>query len=254
MLEIRTDISSLTKRQREMLTGFILTFDLPEHEQLEFRTLGEHVADGLDACKHVADAAKDAAPTVNKSPTFGEIVGEAFAEIFKPETPTPPSPAEFDPNAAFANEAPAPPPPPPTPISTTGPHLVVGEQPAVDKSGAVWDERYHASSKALTADGLWRKRRGVADAPPPPPPAPGATAAAPPPPPAGPDPRLALYVSLVRETAAAAASKLVTQEEFKAIAVKHGVASIPLIANALDKAEAITEECRALIASRTPSA
>lgn len=34
MLQITTDISTLTKDQREMLAGFILTFDLPKSEQM----------------------------------------------------------------------------------------------------------------------------------------------------------------------------------------------------------------------------
>lgn len=34
----------------------------------------------------------------------------------------------------------------------------------VDKNGVVWDARYHASSKALNADGTWRRRRGLSDA------------------------------------------------------------------------------------------
>lgn len=36
--------------------------------------------------------------------------------------------------------------------------------PAIDASGLPWDERIHAKTKALTADGKWRKRRGVDDA------------------------------------------------------------------------------------------
>lgn len=43
-----------------------------------------------------------------------------------------------------------------------------GEQnnaaPAVDKNGLPWDERIHAGTKALNADGTWKKRRGVNDA------------------------------------------------------------------------------------------
>jgi hypothetical protein len=37
------------------------------------------------------------------------------------------------------------------------------EPPAVDATGLPHDERIHASSKALNADGTWRKRRGVDD-------------------------------------------------------------------------------------------
>lgn len=56
------------------------------------------------------------------------------------------------------------------PISTVGPHLVVPATPVApsirscDKDGLPWDERIHASSKTLNADGTWRKKRGVSDA------------------------------------------------------------------------------------------
>ena len=36
--------------------------------------------------------------------------------------------------------------------------------PATDKNGLPWDERIHASTKALNGDGTWKKRRGVDDA------------------------------------------------------------------------------------------
>lgn len=43
-----------------------------------------------------------------------------------------------------------------------------GEQnnaaPNVDKNGLPWDARIHAGTKALNADGTWKKRRGVDDA------------------------------------------------------------------------------------------
>lgn len=35
--------------------------------------------------------------------------------------------------------------------------------PATDKNGLPWDERIHAGTKALNADGTWKKRRGVDD-------------------------------------------------------------------------------------------
>lgn len=37
------------------------------------------------------------------------------------------------------------------------------ESPDTDKNGVAWDERYHASSKALNADGTWRRKRGLSD-------------------------------------------------------------------------------------------
>lgn len=36
--------------------------------------------------------------------------------------------------------------------------------PATDKNGVAWDARYHASSKAVNADGTWRRKRGLSDA------------------------------------------------------------------------------------------
>lgn len=38
------------------------------------------------------------------------------------------------------------------------------EPPATDSAGMPWDARIHSESKALNADGSWRKRRGVDDA------------------------------------------------------------------------------------------
>ena len=34
----------------------------------------------------------------------------------------------------------------------------------LDKDGLPWDERIHAGSKGFTADGIWRRKRGVEDA------------------------------------------------------------------------------------------
>lgn len=52
-------------------------------------------------------------------------------------------------------------------ISTPTPEDDEGEQnnsaPAVDKNNLPWDARIHAGTKALNADGTWKKRRGVDD-------------------------------------------------------------------------------------------
>lgn len=45
----------------------------------------------------------------------------------------------------------------PTPATTDEPTASANH----DSHGLPWDERIHASSKALNADGTWRKRRGV---------------------------------------------------------------------------------------------
>lgn len=35
------------------------------------------------------------------------------------------------------------------------------DAPETDKNGVAWDERFHASSKAVNADGTWRRKRGL---------------------------------------------------------------------------------------------
>lgn len=60
-------------------------------------------------------------------------------------------------------------PQPETPVPAPAPTAEDdGEQntnaPTVDKNNLPWDERIHASTKALNADGTWKKRRGVDDA------------------------------------------------------------------------------------------
>ena len=48
--------------------------------------------------------------------------------------------------------------PPPTLVE---PETVNATPPALDSQGLPWDERIHASSKSLNADGTWRFKRGV---------------------------------------------------------------------------------------------
>lgn len=56
----------------------------------------------------------------------------------------------------------------PVPIPASVAEEDEGEQnnaaPSVDKNGLPWDVRIHAGTKALNADGTWKKRRGVDDA------------------------------------------------------------------------------------------
>jgi len=56
----------------------------------------------------------------------------------------------------------------PAPVPTPTAEDDDGEQnnsaPTVDKNNLPWDERIHAGTKALNADGTWKKRRGVDDA------------------------------------------------------------------------------------------
>lgn len=41
---------------------------------------------------------------------------------------------------------------------------VATDAPAVDKNNVAWNATYHSSSKALNADGTWRRRKGMSDA------------------------------------------------------------------------------------------
>lgn len=62
---------------------------------------------------------------------------------------------------------------PPVPALPTAPVATVQTEPAaptnpasgvaVDKTGLPWDARIHSSSKAVNADGTWRKRKGLND-------------------------------------------------------------------------------------------
>lgn len=52
----------------------------------------------------------------------------------------------------------------PTPASAEPADSPNPQPPLVDSRGLPWDERIHAGTKALNADGTWRQRRGVNDA------------------------------------------------------------------------------------------
>jgi hypothetical protein len=236
MLEIRTDVSSLTKDQREALAGFILTFDMPRQQELPLMVRASDVKDidkitdgSLHPGRMVYDVAEQPEPTA--------------AEVFTPAPPT-------------------------NVVSIAGPSITIGAA-TLDKSGLPWDDRIHASTKALTADGMWRKKRGVTDAlvaevegqlrlihpmsvppPPPPPPVPGVPVVPPPP---GPNEELkAAFVTLAGENAKAMAAKKVTAEEVTAICVKHGAPNFPMLITPthIEKVPAVAKELNTLIASR----
>lgn len=46
-------------------------------------------------------------------------------------------------------------------VDDTEDETVNTDAPATDKNGVAWDERFHASSKAVNADGTWRRKRGL---------------------------------------------------------------------------------------------
>lgn len=119
MLQISTDVTSLTLVQREALAGFILSFPATEVVSVD-------------------EDDEDANTEEDIKRAFGYAVEDT--------------------------EIPAP--PPPATVMATHIALVDESRPGVepptrDKNGLPWDERIHASSRALVADGSWRAKRGV---------------------------------------------------------------------------------------------
>ena len=218
MLQITTDVISLTMTQREALSEFLLTF-----------------------------------PGITEEPL---TVIPDFTVIDEEQTP----------EQAF------------------GPTLVPAPPTSnLDKAGLPWDERIHASSHSLTADGYWRKKRGVEDAlvsqvegelkavmglpapaaqvPPPPPatvevtalpvtaevPAPPATSAVPAPP--AQSDRDA-FIKLVTESSAAIVAGRLTQEELAAAVASVNVPSLPLLSNRPDLVPQVATFIDALLSGR----
>jgi hypothetical protein len=70
-----------------------------------------------------------------------------------------PLPLVAAPTVATANASAA----QPESTDTPEPTAPTGPTPSVDKEGLPWDERIHSSSKALVADGTWRRRKAVHD-------------------------------------------------------------------------------------------
>lgn len=170
--------------------------------------------------------------------------------------------------------------PSPEKAFTSGPQLVVGGAATsnnLDKAGLPWDERIHSSSKALTVDGLWRKKRGVDDAlvaqvedqlkhlmalptpatvsDTPVPVAPAIVSAVPvPAPPPTPiaevtDGRQA-FINLVGRVSAAIPAKKITMDEVTKACTDAGVPTLPLLANRADLIPQVAMTIEALIASR----
>lgn len=215
-------------------------------------------------------------------PTFGEalracrspdyflgpaVVGEAL-----PDEPVPwpgcvyPLSADTSRAPVLNPEPPAvasvetPPPPPlapqelPVPPADAEPEQAA-TPPDRDAAGLPWDARIHSGTRALIADGTWRKRRGVepevveqveaelrtlvaipppadpaevfkpADAPPPPP-APPAAVAPPPPPAAAAAGDPATFAELMVWLSPRLADKSVTHEQVREAVVDAGLASV----------------------------
>lgn len=152
----------------------------------------------------------------------------------------------------------------------SGPQLVTSASTTsnLDKAGLPWDERIHSSSKALTADGLWRKKRGVDDAlvaqvesqlkqlmavPTPEASSTAPVAVVPPPPPTPiaevTDGRQA-FINLVSRVSAAIPAKKITMDEVLKACNDAGVPTLPLLANRADLIPQVAMTIEALIASR----
>lgn len=230
-LQITTDITTLSKRQRESLAAFILMFGLGTD------------AEPLDEVGVVPDEEHRDITAVQAYEAFGVPAPDALHTI-----PPPPP--------IVTAEVP-PPPPAEIRVSNVGPSLVIGA-PTTDKSGVIWDANIHSSSKALTADGNWRKKRGgPAEIAAIPTPAgtittPATVSVPPPPPPAAstePDLRGA-FVSLIGSTSAAIQAGKLTQDEVTTTCVAAGIASLPLLATRLDLVAGVAASIDAIIASR----
>ena len=98
----------------------------------------------------------------------------------------------------------------------------------VDSAGVPYDPAFHASSKALNADGTWRKKRGLASATepaviaPPPPPPPAAPVVAAPPPPA--DASLMTFPDFMSRVTKALSNGL-TMDRLMQVCAAHGSAT-----------------------------
>jgi hypothetical protein len=142
----------------------------------------------------------------------------------------------------------------------------------LDKNGYPWDERIHASSRAKTADGSWRSKRGVDPAlitqveaelralmaipvapvvsvPTATMPVPIPAASVPPPPaPAANDKQV--FISFITFAGKAIEAKKLTQEELKAAVEAAGVPSLPLLGNRLDLVPQVQASIEALLLTR----
>lgn len=237
MLQITTDVAALSTPQRELLAGFILAFGNIERRD---------------------PAVDKAVAEFERQVTTGEVI--PFNLDFDPATAfgSANSPLLSFPPAGLTLVAPVAPPPPPPPALS--PELT---QVGVDKSGAIWDAALHSSSKAFTADGMWRKKRGAAGEPSapatqvaptaPPPPARTTQVIAPPPP--GVDLRGA-YVQLVGKASRVISENKLTHEEFDAAARRAGVVppdgvpALQALGSHLDLVAAVVADIDAILASR----
>jgi hypothetical protein len=180
-------------------------------------------------------------------PAFAEYVeaddaDEAPDEVFTPAHATPATPA----------------------VAPTGVTL--------DTAGLPWDARIHTGSRAMNADGSWRRKRGVDEAtiatvegelkalmsvpvepasnvlpftpaPPPPPAEPVAVAVPAPPPPPPTDP----FIGLIERISSLVGAKAITMEQAQAAIVTAGGVSLPLMVSRPDLIPQVLSAINALV-------
>jgi hypothetical protein len=140
----------------------------------------------------------------------------------------------------------------------------------LDTAGLPWDARIHTGSRAMNADGSWRRKRGVDEAtiatvegelkalmsvpvepasnvlpftpaPPPPPAEPVAVAAPPPPPPTDP------FIGLIERISSLVGAKAITMEQAQAAIVAAGGVSLPLMVSRPDLIPQVLSAINALV-------
>lgn len=251
MVQITADPSFMSQSQREAVAAFILSYpsnsteeddplvDIPglaSQDEDEAAVFGARLQDNEDSDATVSDAEAAA--------IFGVSAPAGIALVPSPDAPIGSSKTVFIPN-------------PPAVAASN-----------LDKAGLPWDERIHASSRAKTADGSWRMKRGVDAAlvaqveaelkalmalpgaaqptqtlyiaPPP------AAIPAPPVPAAVVEDRQA-YVTLLSVASAAINAKTLTAEQLAAAVTAAGVPSLPLLANRLDLVPQVMAAVKAII-------
>lgn len=207
-------------------------------------------ADAVDPCKCVKPAMETTVETgkaddcpsicVDDCAACGEISAETNTEDTTPPAVPP---------GAFT-------PPPPAETADTPPEL--------DKEGLPWDQRIHAGSKAINADGTWRVKRNTdpayvdqikaelqaAMAAP----APAPEAPQPPVPPAAPgtddDQPPVSFAGFVQAITKRQSAGTLTVQEVSEACKKHGLASMPLLAARADLIPVVFEELRKIWVTR----
>lgn len=188
-LQITADIASLTREQREHLSGFILTFpNKTELRNIRCEVTKPNKPASDDLCEdegrpnqptpHICINPADdpSAGSMEPSEAFGNPVALAFGGSVPLPAGATAAPYTADavavPTVPVAVQIPvmenlqanALPLPAPLPVAeAVAP--VVSAAPSnlvlLDKNGLPWDGRIHASTKTQTVDGSWKKKKGV---------------------------------------------------------------------------------------------